>query len=212
MDVVGDAAHWDDRYRSTRVGGVSWYEEYPATSLDLLDAAGVTRADSVLDVGGGASRLVDRLLARGHGDLAVLDLSRVALETACVRLGDPEAVRWIAGDVTTWEPPRRWSVWHDRALLHFLVVDDDRAAYVRNLRRGLAPGGVIVVGAFAEDGPTECSALPVRRHAPDDLVRFVRELDLDVEVVEQRRRLHRTPRGAVQPFNWIVGRAGPRRS
>lgn len=202
MRSVADPAHWNDRYQSIGPQAVSWYEERPSTSLDLLAAVGVTPHDSVIDIGGGASTLVDHLLHAGHADLTVLDLSAVALGTARDRLDDPREVTWIEADLLTWQPDRRWDVWHDRAVLHFLVDDHDRVAYVNQLRRALVPGGAFVIGTFAEDGPTQCSALPVRRYRPQDLT----ELLGDVDVLEERRDLHHTPGGTDQPFNWIAGR------
>ncbi len=181
---------------------MSWFEETPVVSLGLFDQLGVTPRDSVIDIGGGASRLVDHLLERGHTDVAVLDLSAVALREAHRRLEDPEGVEWIEGDLLVWEPVRRWSVWHDRAVLHFLTEDDDRTSYMTRLRQTLEPGGAFVIGVFAEDGPTECSGLSVRRSAAEELV----ELVGDVEVVAELRHVHRTPGGADQPFNWIAGR------
>jgi hypothetical protein len=114
-------------------------------------------------------------------------------------------VSWLVADLLQWEPARRWSVWHDRAMLHFLVDDGDRAAYASRLSRALEPGGAFVIGTFAEDGPAECSALPVRRYAPADLDDLVGEAG-EVEIVARRRHVHRTPGGAEQPFNWIAGR------
>jgi SAM-dependent methyltransferase len=181
---------------------VSWFEETPVVSLGLFDELGVSPLDSVLDIGGGASRLVDHLLRRGHRDVAVLDVSAVALDEARSRLGDPEGVEWIERDLLVWEPLRRWSVWHDRAVLHFLVDDEDRSAYVELVCRTLEPGGAFVVGVFAEDGPTSCSGLPVRRSSAVELV----ELFGDIEIVAQLRHVHRTPGGADQPFNWLAGR------
>ena len=201
---MAGAEHWDDRYRTVGPAAGSWYEATPTVSLALLDRLGVTPDRSVVDVGGGASVLVDHLLARGHTDLAVLDLSAVALDAARTRLSDPAAVTWIPHDLLSWEPPRRWEVWHDRAVLHFLVDDEERSTYVDVLRRTV-PGGAVVIGTFAEDGPTECSALPVRRQSPEELV----ELLGDVEVVERRRDVHRTPGGAEQRFTWIAGRLTP---
>jgi SAM-dependent methyltransferase len=201
------ARHWDDRYRTVGASAVSWFEETPAVSLELLDQLGVVPHDSVIDVGGGASRLVDHLVQRGHRDLAVLDLSSVALDDARRRLDDPVGVEWIACDLLTWQPDRTWSVWHDRAVLHFLVDDDDRSSYVRLLRHALEPGGALVIGVFAEDGPTQCSGLPVRRSSPGELL----ELVGDVDVVAERRHVHRTPGGADQSFNWLAARVrGPR--
>jgi SAM-dependent methyltransferase len=204
---VGDPAHWNGRYESIGTQAVSWYERRPSTSLELLEAVGVTSAESVIDVGGGASTLVDHLLVAGHRDVTVLDLSAVALAAARTRLGDPPAVTWQEADVVAWRPARRWDVWHDRAVLHFLTDDDSRNAYTTALHRALVPGGAFVIGTFAEDGPAECSALTVRRHGPDDLAKLVG----DAEIVGQRRHVHRTPSGADQPFNWIAGRLPPER-
>ena len=199
---MGDRAHWDGRYASTGSGAVSWYEEQPTTSLELLEALAIGLHDPIVDVGGGASTLVDHLLTRGHTDITVLDISTVALDVARVRLHDPPQVTWIDHDLLTWRPDRRWAAWHDRAVLHFLVDDDARSAYVELMRCALEPHGAFAIGTFAEDGPTQCSALPVRRYGPDDLV----ELLGDIEVVAQRRQIHRTPSGDEQPFNWIAGR------
>jgi len=199
---MADAAHWDDRYETSGSEQVSWYQPTPTTSIELLTAAGVTADTSVLDVGGGASTLVDHLLAAGHTDLTVLDLSTVALAVARDRLGDPAAVSWIAHDLLAWQPTRRWDAWHDRAVLHFLIDDHDRAAYVELLRRSLHPGGVFVIGAFAQDGPTHCSGLPVRRYGPGDLAALVGDADVIVEHSE----IHRTPNNSDQHFNWIAAR------
>jgi SAM-dependent methyltransferase len=198
---MGSAEHWNDRYRTVGVSAVSWHEPRPALSLELPDLLGVTPEHSVIDIGGGASTLVDHLLDRGHRDVAVLDVSSVAIAAARGRLADPDAVTWIEHDLLTWEPPRQWAVWHDRAVLHFLIDEEDRAAYTGLLRRTIESGGAFVIGAFAEDGPTQCSALPVRRYPAEELVTLLG----DIDVVEQRRYVHRTPGGANQPFNWIVG-------
>lgn len=197
-----DQKHWDHRYTTVGAVNVSWYEDSPDTSLALLDAVGVTTADSVVDVGGGASRLVDALVGRGHTDLAVLDLSSVALDVARQRVGHDAPVTWLERDLLSWEPARTWDVWHDRAVLHFLLSDDDRARYVATLRQTVGPGGAFVIGTFAEDGPIECSALPVRRSRPVDLASLVP----GAEIVDTRRHVHVTPAGAPQPFNWIAGR------
>lgn len=199
---AGSEEHWSTRYRTIGADAVSWYQERPTTSLELLEAAGVGPEQSVIDVGGGASTLVDHLLAAGHTDLAVLDLSEVALAVARDRVGDTPAVTWLARDLLTWDPPRTWDAWHDRAVLHFLLDEDDRRRYVGTLRRAVRPGGAVVIGSFAEDGPTECSLLPVRRHSAADL----RDLLGDVEVVAERREVHRTPNGGSQPFRWIAAR------
>lgn len=202
---MGRADHWDGRYQTIGEASVSWFEETPTVSLELLDVLGVTPEDSVVDIGGGASRLVDHLLERGHRELAVLDVSAVALSEARDRLGDPEGVEWIERDLLDWDPSRRWSVWHDRAVLHFLVSDNERASYIDLMRQTLTPTGAFVIGVFAEDGPSECSGLPVRRSTARELANLVG----DVEVVAQLRHVHRTPRGVDQTFNWLAGRLLP---
>lgn len=199
---MADQPYWDDRYGTIGSHAVSWYEERPDTSLELLALVGIVAPASVVDVGGGASSLVDCLVEAGHRDVAVLDLSAVALAEARARLGDPAEVSWIEADVTNWQPDRAWDAWHDRAVLHFLTDDIARDQYQATLRRTLAPGGAFVIGTFAEDGPTHCSGLPVRRHSPGDLA----DLLDGTEIVDQRRQIHRTPTGAEQPFNWITGR------
>jgi len=198
-DRVG---HWDARYRGAGPTAVSWYQEHASVSVELMDALGIGVDTAILDVGGGASTLVDDLVRRGQRDVTVLDLSAVALDAARDRLGDPAGVAWISQDVLTWSPPRRWDLWHDRAVLHFLVDDHDRATYATLLRTALQPGGAFVIGTFAADGPTHCSGLPVRRYAPAELVDLLGEVD----VIEQRREVHHTPGGADQPFTWIAGR------
>ncbi len=196
------ADHWDSRYREFGAESVSWFQEQPTDSLELFAALGVSASASVLDVGGGASRLVDHLVATGHVDITVLDLSEAALDLARARLrGSP--VTWVRADVTSWEPERTWNVWHDRAVLHFLVDDRERDAYLRTLFRAVATDGVVVIGTFAEDGPTRCSNLEVRRYSQREL----RDLLGDsFEVIQLERRVHRTPSGVAQPFNWVAGR------
>lgn len=194
--------HWDERYSTVGADEVSWHEVGPAMSLTMLDLAGVGPASSVIDVGGGAARLVDTLLSRGFPDVTVLDVSAVALAEARSRVGD--RATWIRADLLDWEPPRRWAVWHDRAVFHFLTEPDQRATYRRLLRAAVEPGGIVVVGTFAADGPESCSGLPVRGYDP---VELIAEFDADFDVIADRRAVHRTPRGAVQPFTWLALRA-----
>lgn len=197
--------HWDDRYRTLPPGQGSWHQDHPKLSLELLAAVGGGADRSIIDVGGGTSVLIDHLLEAGHQDITVLDISSVALDTTRARLGDPPGVTWLAADLTTWAPPRRWDLWHDRAVLHFLTEPADRASYVETLRRSLLPGGAFVIATFAEDGPTHCSGLRVVRYSPDTLVDLLGDIDL----VETRREIHHTPAGADQPFTWVAGRFSP---
>jgi SAM-dependent methyltransferase len=171
-------------------------------SLRMLDAARITPADSVIDVGGGASPLAGVLLERGFGDLTVLDISAAAIEHARRRLGPrADQVHWLAADIRSWRPARRYAAWHDRAVFHFLTAEPDRQDYRRALAAGTAPGAVAVVGCFAPDGPRQCSGLPVARYGPGD---FAAELGSDWELVAQDREEHVTPVGLAQPFTWVA--------
>jgi SAM-dependent methyltransferase len=181
---------------------VSWYEREPATSLRLIENVVTNPAVAVIDVGGGASLLIDRLLAHSFSDITVLDVSERVLEEVRARLGDrADDVHLIAEDVLTWEPHRHYDVWHDRAVFHFLTEPADRGRYVDVARRAVPTGGILVLGTFAEDGPTECSGLPVARYSASELRDvFVGSFTL----VADEREEHVTPVGIVQPFTWVV--------
>jgi SAM-dependent methyltransferase len=199
----GSAAHWDQAYAHGDTMR-SWFQAAPEMSLRMLDAAGVTAADSVIDVGGGASPLAAALLGRGFGDVTVLDVSAVAIEHARRRLG-PRAgqVHWLTADVRAWQPIRRFSAWHDRAVFHFLTTAPDQEGYRRALAAATAPGAVAVVGCFALDGPRQCSGLPVARYGPGDLAA---RLGPGWALVAEDREEHITPNGLTQPFTWIAQR------
>ena len=195
------AAHWDGRY-AEGAEGLSWFEPAPERSLELLERAGLGPSMSVVDVGGGASGLAAELVARGHQDVTVVDVSAEALALARLGMDEPEAVTWVRADVLAWEPDRTWDAWHDRAVFHFLVAPEQRAVYRSLLARAVAPGGIVVVQTFAEDGPEACSGLPVQRWSPEALADELAEV---VEPLEVGRHVHATPWGAEQRFAWLVG-------
>jgi trans-aconitate methyltransferase len=195
------AAHWDAAYAqgdSTR----SWFEEHPDMSLRMLDSAGLTAADALIDVGGGASPLTGVLLDRGFRDLTVLDISVAGMQYARERLGPrADQVHWLTADVLSWHPPRRYQAWHDRAVYHFLTTEEHRQQYLRTLDTATAPGAVAVFGCFAPDGPQYCSGLPVARYSPAQLARQAGAKWL---LISQDREEHITPAGTIQPFTWIA--------
>lgn len=200
-------AHWESVYSSKREHEVSWFEENPALSLELIAQVGATMASPIIDIGGGASRLVDRLLQRGFEDVTVLDLSETALERGKARLGkDAARVHWIVADVTSWEPRQTYGIWHDRAAFHFLTNEADRAAYVVRLRRALQIGGYAIISTFALDGPERCSGLPIMRYDPATLGKT---LGREFEFVGSRQHIHATPWGAEQSFQCSVFRHCP---
>lgn len=198
-------AHWDGVYQRVGSDNVSWYQPVPLVSLALLDRLAVSPDAAVVDIGGGASLLVDHLVAGGRRDVTVVDVSSVALEATRRRLGAAGAtVTFESVDVLAWEPTRRFDVWHDRAVFHFLTDDEDRRRYRELVRRAVRPGGAVVIGAFALDGPTHCSGLEVCRYDVDTLVA---EIGAGFELVDSRRETHTTPAGATQSFVWVALRA-----
>ena len=204
MNAAERQAHWESVYTTKSEREVSWFQETPAPSLELLALIGATRRSAVIDVGGGASRLVDCLVAQGYEDITVLDLSPAALAAAKARLADQvDRIQWIAADVTTWAPSRAYDVWHDRAAFHFLVDSADQAAYVERLRRALRRGGAAIIGTFAPDGPAMCSGLPVARW---DAASLGALLGPDFVLVDARLHEHVTPRGAKQRFQFATFR------
>ncbi|MGQ0383698.1 MAG: class I SAM-dependent methyltransferase [Gammaproteobacteria bacterium] len=190
--------HWDRVWRSKTPEQLSWFQPVPAVSLEMIAAAGIAKDAGVIDVGGGASMLVDRLLGLGHTNLAVLDIAAAAMRSSRQRLGaGAAAVAWHEADVTRFEPPRRYGLWHDRAVFHFLTGVAERRAYVATLGKALAPRGAVVIASFAPDGPPKCSGLPVMRHDEHSLAA---ELGDRFQLMEVQRETHRTPWQAEQQF------------
>ncbi|MFN2309149.1 MAG: trans-aconitate 2-methyltransferase [Gammaproteobacteria bacterium] len=194
-------SHWEQLYRDTSPQAVSWYQSAPTLSCALIRASGSDRQAPLIDVGGGASTLVDQLLADGYGDVSVLDISAEALTHARHRLGARAGgVRWIEADVTQFRPPQVYRLWHDRAVFHFLTAAEDRAGYRAALEGGLAPGGQLIIGTFAPGGPERCSGLPIVQY---DAARMQAELGEHFALLETRVELHRTPAGTDQSFNFF---------
>jgi SAM-dependent methyltransferase len=197
-------AHWQGVYTKKAENQVSWFQESPAPSIELIMQVRGQHASPIIDIGGGASRLVDELIDRGFDDITVLDLSEAALQVAKRRLGDRAAkVDWIVADVTMWEPPRTYDIWHDRATLHFLTEERDRIAYVKRLKRAVKVGGHAIIATFALDGPERCSGLPVVRYDPESLGQI---LGPAFQLTDQRKHRHATPWGAEQSFQFSVFR------
>ncbi len=201
-------AHWERVYTEKRPDQVSWYQAEARLSLDLISKFSASAKASVIDVGGGASRLVDGLLAGGYADIRVLDLSAAALAASHARLGAAgDGVHWSVDDVLTADfAPQSVDVWHDRAVFHFLTEAPEREAYVAQVRRAMRPDGIVLVATFAEDGPLKCSGLDVVRYSPDALHH---EFGEEFVVIESQREAHRTPSGALQWFTYCLCRYEP---
>lgn len=193
-------AHWNTVYTTKGEREVSWFETLPEMSLQMMEAAGLNAQTCVLDVGGGDSRLVDTLAARGLDCLAVLDVSGAALRRAQERLGAKATTPiWIEADVAGDWSLKPMDIWHDRAVFHFLTDADDRARYRRHLHDTLKLGGTAIVATFAMDGPEKCSGLPVVRYDPAALADT---LGPGLALTETRRHVHTTPWGAAQSFQY----------
>ncbi|MBK1667081.1 SAM-dependent methyltransferase [Rhodovibrio sodomensis] len=192
--------HWDGVYARKRADEVSWFQRVPTVSLAWVRNLALPHDAPIVDVGGGASRLVDHLLADGHRAITVLDISEQALATTRARLGaDAGHVTWLVQDAATWRPSQSYRVWHDRAVFHFLTDAERRQGYLDALTAGVAAGGRFIVATFAPDGPATCSGLPVQRYGADDLAAL---LGPAWRLVESTREHHATPGGRVQPFTW----------
>ncbi|CAN7753813.1 class I SAM-dependent methyltransferase [Acidovorax sp. LjRoot66] len=197
--------HWEQVYTTKSSSGVSWFQDHAQQSVEFVRQAGVTRDASIIDVGGGASTLVDDLLNEGYARVAVLDLSESALATSQSRLGQrAAAVSWLVGDITRVELPRHaYDVWHDRAVFHFLTSQREREAYLQAVLRAVKPGGHVIVATFAEDGPEKCSGLPVMRYSAQGLHA---QFGASFTLLQQEGEEHRTPSGTVQKFIYCLCR------
>lgn len=194
--------HWEGVYSQKVEADLSWHQEDPTISLDLMEMAGLTPDTSVIDIGAGRSRVVDRLLDLRLRDITVMDLSDSALAASRARLGKRgSSVAWIEADVTIWEASRRFDIWHDRAVFHFLVDPVDRASYVKRLSSSLAIGGHAVVATFAPDGPEKCSGLDVQRYSPDTLSYALGD---SFDLLAHRFHDHSTPSGRSQAFQYSL--------
>ena len=202
-------AHWQKVYETKKPTEVSWYQPAARVSSSLIRRVAPDRSAAIIDVGGGASTLVDGLLAAGYSSVSVLDVSSAALAQASERLGgDAARVTWLEADVLDAAlPASAYDVWHDRAVFHFLTEAADRERYVKQVRRSVRPGGYVMVATFASDGPTKCSGLEVARYAPEELHG---EFGSDFQLVDSAREEHHTPTGAVQPFIYCLCRVGRR--
>ncbi len=195
MDPFG---HWESIYSTRAPEDVGWFEPEPVTSRSFVAKAVEDGARSIIDIGGGASRLVDHLLDLPLERVAVLDISATGLNLTKVRLGpEAERVEWIVGDITRIEDIGQFDVWHDRALFHFLTGPTERESYVRLAERTLRPGGMAIMGTFASDGPERCSGLTVCRYDPDDLAAACGP---GFELLHSERHVHTTPAGVAQRF------------
>lgn len=195
-------SHWEEVYTAKAETAVSWYQRHPVRSLQMIAAAAPDRTAPVIDIGGGASTLVDHLLAEGFGDVTVLDVAEAALAKSKARLGAAaDKVSWIVADIAHWTPPRPYRVWHDRAVFHFLTDSARQDAYIAALEAATEPGATAILATFALDGPEKCSGLPVQRYSPQTLAA---RAGRSFKLIDEARETHTTPGGSAQHFSYAV--------
>lgn len=198
---ISRKTHWEQVYENKPVDQVSWFQRDPRRSLELIEASGTSKDAPIIDVGAGASVLVDQLLLNGYTDLSVLDISKNAVDISKRRLGNHATdVAWLVDDVTEFQPGRSFALWHDRAVFHFLTDPSQQAAYRSTLMRALASGGQAIIGTFAVDGPLRCSGLEIAQY---DAARMQAVMGADFTLLQESRESHTTPAGSIQNFAWF---------
>lgn len=193
--------HWDEVYSNKSPLEVSWYQKEPALSLQLIENTGISTDAAIIDIGGGASILIDHLNERGYQHLAVLDISGNALAYAKKRLASAaDHIEWFESDITVFQSPHQFDLWHDRAVFHFLTTATDRERYVETLQRTLKPGGHLIMAAFAIGGPSKCSGLDIVQY---DAEKLLTELGSDFTLLEENSEIHVTPTEKAQQFAYF---------
>lgn len=193
--------HWEKVYSTKSTTEVSWYQQYPDISLQLIEFAHIEKNQAIIDVGGGASVLVDCLLNQGFTNISVLDISHSALAHAKQRLGEKSAqIQWIEGDVTDFTTDSQFSLWHDRAVFHFLTQAEDRQAYVNNLKKQVVTNGHVIIATFSLEGPKQCSGLEIVQY--DDIL-IANELGKSFSLQKTVSELHKTPSQKIQAFSYF---------
>lgn len=193
--------HWNLAYATKSVDERSWTEPVPTESLQLTVSCELEKDASIIDIGGGASLLVDEFINQKYSNVTLLDISSTAIEETKGRLGDQAT--YICADITTWTPPHTYALWHDRAVFHFLTTTEDQQAYRRAVINGTSTGSIILIATFAPTGPESCSGLSVQRWSQHDLAEFFAD---DFTVLNTHESIHTTPWGSTQPFTWLVAK------
>lgn len=196
-------SHWDNIYSTKKINQVSWYQAVPQVSLDFIDSINLSKDSPIIDVGGGDSFLCDNLIERGYKNITVLDISDVAIQRAKIRLGkNSNKVNWIVSDILNFKPKKKYAIWHDRAVFHFLKDNNNIKTYINSLSNGLAKNGRLILGTFAENGPKRCCALDVKRYSFKEFNKLFSNI---FTIVKTQNLIHRTPFETEQSFNFIEG-------
>lgn len=194
--------HWETVYQTKDHTKVGWYQPSCDTSLELIELIGLSKDASVIDIGAGASTLIDGLLERGFENITLLDLSNEALAIVKKRLGDQAAiVNYLVADITTVSLPQRYDLWHDRAAFHFLLDEKEQQSYIQTMCNSLNPQGYAIIGTFAVDGPDSCSALSIQQYNRN---RMEEVMDGRIAIIDVIESIHITPSGGEQKFSFFI--------
>lgn len=192
--------HWEHVFTTKTDNEKSWYEEYPSTSMRLIEELGISKDAAIIDVGGGDSYLVDALIQKGYNHIAALDISEKALLNAQNRLAaQASKIEWIVSDVLQFMPQRQYDCWHDRAVFHFITNDDEITAYLNKMNGAIKDGGNLILATFSENGPQKCSGLPVKRYSQESMVLLLDPFFRKIKCFEES---HTTPFNTVQSFTY----------
>lgn len=194
--------HWDEVYSTKNVTEVSWYEPMPEVSLKCIADCKLEKDDAIIDIGGGDSFLAEFLLAKGFTNVTVLDISSKAIERAKIRLGEKaDEIEWVVADALSFEPSRKYRLWHDRAAFHFLTSDEEVEQYIQKLRNSIEPGGFVILGTFSDKGPEKCSGLPIRQYSIGQMQKLFKD---GFVCLNSKNIDHQTPSGGVQNFTFCT--------
>lgn len=190
--------HWENIYNTKTLEEVSWYQRNPTTSLDFIKQFNVPTIAKIIDVGGGDSFLVDKLLELGYTDITVLDISSSALERAKQRLGSKaENVKWIVADASMFKPIEKYDFWHDRAAFHFLTEGKDINNYINTVHQSIKPNGILILGTFSEQGPKKCSGIEIKQYSENSMTSLLSNFFQKIRCITID---HQTPFDTIQNF------------
>ncbi len=199
---MGDKLHWENVFQSKATNEVSWFQDYPKTSMEYILKQNLPSTAAIIDIGGGDSNLADSLLEKGFTNISVLDISEAALERSKMRLGDKaKIINWIVADITDFKTELKFDFWHDRAVFHFLVTEDERSRYINTVTNGVKANGYFFLGTFSESGPLKCSGLPVTRYSEESMKETFKD---SFDAINCFAEKHRTPFGTEQDFQFCA--------
>jgi 2-polyprenyl-3-methyl-5-hydroxy-6-metoxy-1,4-benzoquinol methylase len=200
MDNFNTKQHWETIYQTKKLEELSWFQANPETSLDIIKQFNLPKTAKIIDVGGGDSFLVDHLLDQGYQHISVLDISATAIEKAKDRLGErAKSVNWIIADATDFNPNEKYDFWHDRAAFHFLTSQKDISKYLETAKQNISANGILVIGAFSDQGPTKCSGIEVKQYSESALTKAIEAYFEKINCIKVD---HKTPFNTVQNFTF----------